>query len=174
MRRTRGRGVTERPEVRPGRDSERECPPLWVASGHLGRWRGLCPNCAQLQRTLARSSARRRRRDPSLRQQAFTRTYTNTGLGLKILVSAVRSRPSDPADGQGAECAAAALSARHQDETAPDGVAGSRVESSPCCLPTLDGTTEAGSSAPVPLSKMRARLLSSLVSQNQPRPDLLR
>ncbi|SRR6266436_582485 len=37
MRRTRGRGVTEGPEVRPGSNSERECP-LWVASGHFGRW----------------------------------------------------------------------------------------------------------------------------------------
>jgi hypothetical protein len=37
MRHTRGRGVTEGPEVRPGSNSERECP-LWVASGHFGRW----------------------------------------------------------------------------------------------------------------------------------------
>jgi len=37
MRRTRGRGVTEGPEVRPGSNSERECL-LWVASGHFGRW----------------------------------------------------------------------------------------------------------------------------------------
>jgi hypothetical protein len=34
-----------------------------------------------------------------------------------------------------------------------DDVASSRVESSSCCLPTIDGTTEAGASAPVLLSK---------------------
>src|SRR6266851_6907258 len=31
-----------------------------------------------------------------LPQQVLTRTYTHTGLGLKILVSAVQSRPSPP------------------------------------------------------------------------------
>ena len=29
--------MTEGPELRPGSNSERECP-LWVASGHFGRW----------------------------------------------------------------------------------------------------------------------------------------
>jgi hypothetical protein len=35
-------------------------------------------------------------RSPCLRHQTFTRTYTDCGLGLKILVSAVQSRPSPP------------------------------------------------------------------------------
>jgi hypothetical protein len=43
----------------------------------------------------AHSSARGPR-DPCFRHQTFTRTYTDCGLGLKILVSAVQSRPSPP------------------------------------------------------------------------------
>jgi carboxymethylenebutenolidase len=53
------------------------------------------PNSGAFLITLEYSSARCRR-DPCLRSQTFTRTYTHSGLGLKILVSAVQSRPSPP------------------------------------------------------------------------------
>ena len=53
------------------------------------------PNSGAFLITPAHSSARRRR-DPCLRHQTFTHTYRDQGLGLKILVSAVQSRPSPP------------------------------------------------------------------------------
>jgi hypothetical protein len=60
---------------------------------------GVCaqtvPNSSALERIPAHSSARRHRA-LLFREQAVTHTYANCGLGLKILVSAVQSRPSPP------------------------------------------------------------------------------
>jgi hypothetical protein len=53
------------------------------------------PNSGAFLIIPARSSARGRR-NPPVPHQTVTRTYTTRGIGLKILVSAVQSRPCPP------------------------------------------------------------------------------
>ena len=58
----------------------------------------MCQICDRLRRILDHSSALQRTMPSELllRWQAVTHTYGDQGLGLKILVSAVQSRPSPP------------------------------------------------------------------------------
>jgi hypothetical protein len=55
----------------------------------------IVPNSSALLIIPAHSSARGRR-ESLVPQQTLTRTYTDRGIGLKILVSAVQSRPCPP------------------------------------------------------------------------------
>jgi hypothetical protein len=75
---------------------------MYAECGHLGVGVTEARGCARFvtnsdtfQIILEHSSAQGRC-GPVLPQSTLTRTYTNCGLGLKILVSAVQSRPSPP------------------------------------------------------------------------------